>query len=56
MDDLLVWGEDFEAIFGVLEDDEGEEQFSFAVRNFALLSLCLPQMGFSTRVKQTKLN
>ncbi|XP_022800967.1 uncharacterized protein LOC111338714 [Stylophora pistillata] len=30
----IVWGEDFEAILGILEDDdEVEEQFSVAVRN-----------------------
>ena len=29
VDDLFVWGEDFEAILGILEDDEEvEEQFS----------------------------
>ena len=34
VDDLFVWGEDFEAILGILEDDEEvEEQFSVAVRN-----------------------
>ena len=34
MDDLFVWGEDFEVILGILEDDEEvEEQFSVAVRN-----------------------
>ena len=34
VDDLFVWWEDFEAILGILEDDdEVEEQFSVAVRN-----------------------
>ena len=34
VDDLFVWGEDFEAILDILEDDEEvEEQFSVAVRN-----------------------
>ena len=34
VDDLFVWGEDFEVILGILEDDEEvEEQFSIAVRN-----------------------
>jgi len=34
VDDLFVWGEDFEAILGILEDsEEVKEQFSVAVRN-----------------------
>jgi len=34
VDELFVWGEDFEAILDILEDDEEvEEQFSVAVRN-----------------------
>ena len=34
VDDLFVWGEDFEAILSILEDDEEvEEEFSVAVRN-----------------------
>ena len=34
VDDLFLWGEDFEAILGILKDDEEvEEQCSVTVRN-----------------------
>ena len=68
VDDLFVWGEDFEAILGILEDDEEvEELFSVAVRivswkscNFELW-FRTSQLNFATDglldvCKQTKLN
>lgn len=48
VDDLFVWWEDFEAILGILEDDdEVEEQFSVAVRNVSSKS-CNFELWFRT--------
>ncbi|PFX24378.1 hypothetical protein AWC38_SpisGene11030 [Stylophora pistillata] len=46
VDDLFVWGEDFESILGNLEDDdEVEEQFSVAVRNAQRQEIVCPDCG-----------
>ena len=36
-DELFVWGDDFETILDILEDDEMEEQFTSTVSEVSLI-------------------